>query len=188
MTPGQSEATILHSPRPAARLIVKQGPQIGILFPITADRLMIGREEACNIIIQDPEVSRRHCELAWKEGDFVLQDLGSTNGTFVNGVQITAPVVLKPGDSVGIGQTMMVLELETEGGAGPMGYEQPAAAGMPGGTVPLAEEKKNDARKWILVGCGCLLLLCICAAAVAGVLWATDFITLPDVMNLGPGV
>ncbi|RME46643.1 MAG: FHA domain-containing protein [Caldilineae bacterium] len=185
MTPDQSDATILHSSRPAARFIVKQGPQIGIFFPITSDRLMIGREEACNIIIQDPEVSRRHCELAWKEGDFVLQDLGSTNGTFVNGVQITEPVKLKPGDNVGIGQTMMVLELETEGGAGAVGYERPAAAGMPGGTAPLGEGRGSDTRRWILIGCGCLLLLCICAAAVAGILWATDFITLPDVLNLG---
>jgi hypothetical protein len=184
MTLDRDEATILSNSRPAANLIVKQGPQIGILFPITGQRVILGREETCGIIIQDAEVSRRHCEVFWENDTYIVQDLGSTNGTFVNGIQVTSPVRLKPGDSIGMGQTMLVLELDLQEPSVQADYQAPISS------PPSADKEEigtsnilADNRKWFLLGCGCLILLCVCL--VAGLIG----LDLVDLIDLGiPGL
>lgn len=180
MTIDRDQATIMSAPRPAANLIVKQGPQIGILFPITGNRVVLGREENCDIIIQDAEVSRRHSELVWEHNGFVMQDLGSSNGTFVNGVQITSPTRLKPGDVIGLGQTGLVLEMEADNTTAGMDYESPHIAPKPvNAKTTGAEQKPAGTRKWIAIGCGCLLLLCACGTMT---LLGLDMV---DVIDLG---
>lgn len=61
------DATIVSGGRPAARFVVKQGPQIGITFPILQNQTHIGREESNDVRVQDAEVSRKHSELLWKD-------------------------------------------------------------------------------------------------------------------------
>jgi ABC transport system ATP-binding/permease protein len=65
----------------------------------------IGRE-GCEIVLPDPEVSRRHAALRQAEAGIAIEDLGSLNGTFVNGERIDEPVALKPGDVVQLGNTV----------------------------------------------------------------------------------
>lgn len=173
------EATIMSNPRPAANLIVKQGPQIGILFPITGNRVVLGREETCDIIIQDAEVSRRHSELVWEHNGFLMQDLGSSNGTFVNGVQITTPTRLKPGDVIGLGQTGLVLEMETTSPTASKDYEAPHIAPKPVSAKPYSEQKPSGSKKLIVMGCGFLMLLCACGTMT---LLGLDMV---DVIDLG---
>lgn len=174
------EATIMSNPRPAANLIVKQGPQIGILFPVTGNRVVLGREETCDIIIQDAEVSRRHSELVWEHNGFLMQDLGSSNGTFVNGVQITSPTRLKPGDVIGLGQTGLVLEMETATTTAGMDYEAPHIAPRPvSAKKTYPEQKPSGSKKWLVLGCGFLMLLCVCGAMT---LLGLDMV---DVIDLG---
>jgi hypothetical protein len=72
-------------------------------LPFDGDRAMIGRAESCNLVIDSPTVSRRHAELRLRNGDWLLSDLGSTNGTWVNGWRVEQ-VVLRPGDEVRLGQ------------------------------------------------------------------------------------
>ena len=79
-------------------------------FSISGSQAIIGREEGLEVILQDAEASRRHSRISWQGGQYVIEDLGSTNGTFINGVQITTPQVLNPGDSIGIGQTALVFQ------------------------------------------------------------------------------
>jgi ABC-type multidrug transport system ATPase subunit len=64
--------------------------------------LTIGRSDA-NIVLDQPLVARRHAELLWQDDHHVLRDIGSANGTWVNGTKLTAPRVLAPGDVVQIG-------------------------------------------------------------------------------------
>jgi hypothetical protein len=66
---------------------------------------VIGRLAGCAIVLDDSRVSRRHAELVIENGGIEISDLGSTNGTFVNGVRITGPVELGPDDVVTIGIT-----------------------------------------------------------------------------------
>jgi len=64
--------------------------------------LLVGRSRRCDIVLDDPGVSRRHARLVFRDGSWVLQDLQSTNGTTVNGVQV-GRCQLRPGDSLTLG-------------------------------------------------------------------------------------
>lgn len=93
------------------QFVVRSGPVPGTVFPVEGEQLIIGRDPANAIVINDPEVSRRHARLTLQGGRYVLEDLGSTNGTFVNGRRLTGAYVLKPGDVVSLGETIsMVFE------------------------------------------------------------------------------
>jgi predicted component of type VI protein secretion system len=66
--------------------------------------LVIGRDPICDIVINDPEVSRQHARLTRISTGYQLEDLGSTNGTFVNGARLASEIIiLKSGQSVGMG-------------------------------------------------------------------------------------
>jgi hypothetical protein len=72
----------------------------------------IGRSRECDIVLSDPNVSRRHAELRPRGGAWVLSDLGSTNGVSVNGRRIERPQVLTPGDRIEIGTTDLEFGLD----------------------------------------------------------------------------
>jgi len=66
--------------------------------------IFVGRAQENDLVLPVPSVSKRHARFLIKDGRYVLMDLGSTNGTFVNGKQISGPVVVKPGDQISIGE------------------------------------------------------------------------------------
>jgi hypothetical protein len=180
------EPTMMAPGRPAATLVVRQGPQAGMSFPITGNQLIIGREEGMDIVLQDPESSRRHTRISWQGTHFIIEDLGSTNGTFVNGVQITSPKILSPGDSIGIGQTALVFQ----GAEGPMGAAQAPMQQAPIYAPPndIPSEQDNRVTQYILYGCGCLLLLSICVL-LGIVAWAViDPGSFRDVTGIDLGI
>lgn len=67
------------------------------------DPVVIGRLPECEVNLSDPNISRRHAEVRRNGNEFVLADLGSTNGTRVNGAQITGERHLRDGDEIGVG-------------------------------------------------------------------------------------
>jgi len=69
------------------------------------DALVIGRSSSCDIHVPDSEMSRRHAEVSSHDGGVVVRDLGSTNGTRVNGSMISAPTTLAAGDVIAAGTT-----------------------------------------------------------------------------------
>ena len=173
-----NEPTMMGQGRPTANLVVRQGPQAGMSFPITGNQIVIGREEGLDIILQDAEASRRHTRISWQGGQFIIEDLGSTNGTFVNGVQITTPQMLNPGDSIGIGQTALVFQM-SGAQAGPS-YQAPAPQPVPAYSPPPSTSSGQESKttQYMLYGCGCLLLIgiCILLALAAMVLLAPDLV------------
>jgi hypothetical protein len=72
----------------------------------------LGRSRKCDVVLDDPNVSREHAELRPRGGSWVLTDLGSTNGSSVNGRRIDGPTVVKPGDELELGSSSMTFELE----------------------------------------------------------------------------
>ncbi|NIO00422.1 MAG: FHA domain-containing protein, partial [Anaerolineae bacterium] len=70
---------------------------------------VIGRDVANDIVLNDAEVSRQHARLTQTPGGYVLEDLGSTNGTFVNGERLVAPRVLSAGDLVGLSEKVSLI-------------------------------------------------------------------------------
>ena len=89
-------------------LVLTSGPQAGRRFEI-GEELVIGREDA-GCVIEDDEVSRRHALVRVAGDDLVLEDCGSTNGTWVNGSRIDGPTVVRTGDVVRVGETAIAVE------------------------------------------------------------------------------
>ena len=163
------------------RLVVKAGPNPGAAFDLTKEVTLLGRDVTNDIPLGDPEVSRQHARLTRTPGGYVLEDLGSTNGSFVNGERLVAPRVLASGDLLGMGENV-TLSFE---GASPetaetlMGAaEQHGAAPTPEAMqealaqptpVPVAEAEPSEGgstKRWLLAGAGCLGLLIICVASL----------------------
>ena len=86
------------------RFVMQSGPVVGKVYYLDAEEIYIGRESTNTIVINDVQVSRRHAKLEQKGSEYVIQDLGSTNGTFVNGVRISGTQVLNLGDMVALGE------------------------------------------------------------------------------------
>lgn len=90
------------------QFVMRSGPSVGKVFTLEASEITIGRESTNGIAINDVEVSRRHARMELRGSSYVIQDLGSTNGTFVNGQRVLGMQVLNPGDSVSLGEGIVL--------------------------------------------------------------------------------
>lgn len=91
-------------------LVVVAGPHLNQRFSFGPGTVRIGREVGCGVLLaQDGVVSRNHAELAWDGSGWVARDLGSRNGLWVNGVQVTEHAI-NVGDQIGVGQTWLRVE------------------------------------------------------------------------------
>jgi hypothetical protein len=90
----------------SGRLVVQRGGGLssGEAFGI-GPGLVIGRALACEVTIEDSYASGRHARLYDRDGHVYIEDLNSTNGTYVNGARLSAQQLLRPGDTVRIGDT-----------------------------------------------------------------------------------
>jgi len=70
------------------------------------DEVSIGRAGNCQIVIDDTYASQQHARVFESNGGFMVEDIGSTNGTYVNGRKISYPLELRPGDRIKIGKTV----------------------------------------------------------------------------------
>jgi hypothetical protein len=181
------EPTMMGQGRPLAMLVIRQGPQAGMSFPLSGHQAIIGREEGLEIVLQDPEASRRHARISRQAGQFFIEDLGSTNGTFVNGIQITAPQRLNPGDSIGIGQTALVFQATGAQTGAPQYYSPPPQAAAYVAATPASnpdEGSTNKVLQYVLYGCGCLLLICICSLLAVAAWALLDPASFEDIFGI----
>jgi FHA domain len=97
-------------PEPIGRLVVLDPPAgAGQVYPLGAE-ITIGRAPGCAVSLPDDTfVSQMHARVFHRENDFFVEDLGSTNGTFLNGQKVGAPVALRVGDRLQIGNTTLGL-------------------------------------------------------------------------------
>jgi predicted component of type VI protein secretion system len=93
-----------------ANLVVTTGPLAGQRMSVDSE-IVLGRREG-DLVIDDLEVSRRHAVIRARDGVIEIDDLDSTNGTFVNGSRIAEPRTVLPGDVIQVGQTRLELEEE----------------------------------------------------------------------------
>ncbi|MFN8495175.1 MAG: FHA domain-containing protein [Caldilineaceae bacterium] len=90
-------------PRENAMLVLQRGAEAGRRWPLDRTRpLTIGRSEECDIALPDRQVSRFHARITWQGDCYELEDLGSKNGTHLNGADVTTPVPLHDGDELQI--------------------------------------------------------------------------------------
>lgn len=97
------QAAVAALPAGSALLIVQRGPNSGARFLLDSDQVIAGRSPQADIFLDDVTVSRRHCEFRSHQGGFLMRDLGSLNGTYVNRERCES-VVLQPEDEVQIGK------------------------------------------------------------------------------------
>ena len=90
--------------------MITQGNQAGLSADLAGGVIMIGRGSDCQLILDDDYVSTRHARVVGSPSGIYVEDLGSTNGTYVNGQRITAPTTITLADAVRIGKTMLKLE------------------------------------------------------------------------------
>jgi pSer/pThr/pTyr-binding forkhead associated (FHA) protein len=91
------------------RLLITAGDKAGYQLKLDHREITIGRSENSDLVIDDEFASTNHARLVKNNDEWTLQDLGSTNGTFIDGVRVTTPVPFKLGSEVRIGKTAFEL-------------------------------------------------------------------------------
>ncbi len=97
-----------------ASLVIIKGFAEGMEYQLEKTSAVIGRDREADIVLKDPLVSRRHAEVLFRDGAFLLADLQSTNGTVMNGASIKE-VALHHGDKFRVGDTVLQFILEDSG-------------------------------------------------------------------------
>ena len=102
--------------QPGAVLIVQAGPDRGAVIPLENARHVLGRSPHGDPSFDSAYVSRNHAQIAWNGAAYEITDLGSKNGTFVNGQPLTgAPVVLSGGERIELGQGEVIVDFRLGG-------------------------------------------------------------------------
>lgn len=100
-----------HKQRPLGKLIIIYGAHLGKQYHLGLKKMLIGRTDRSDIFIDDSSASREHAFIERKDGRFILEDLKSTNGTFINGEFVDVRV-LNHGDKIRIGNTVLQFIME----------------------------------------------------------------------------
>ena len=114
---------------PIASLLVRSGDLRGRRLPITLAVVNIGRADYNDVVIADPSISTTHAKLQWKDGVWVLTDLGSTNGSYVEGEPVTGETALTPGTTLRFGEVSALFEP----------HDAPVLAAAGATSIPVAE-------------------------------------------------
>lgn len=169
-----------------AKLVVLSEGLTGRSYELKVDKTTIGRLDDNAFQIAEPSVSSHHCEVLLKGSDVIVKDLGSTNGTFVNGEQVKEQTerLVKPGQILRLGSVEMRLETEASAAAAAaataakkdqntkaiprgvkFGGDAVASAPVIGGKNSAFTKKTNKANK-VFIGVGVILGLIIVAMLI----------------------
>ncbi|GIG30385.1 FHA domain-containing protein FhaB/FipA [Cellulomonas marina] len=93
-----------------SRLVVTEGPLRGTTMPLSTSSVLVGRSPSCTLVLDDDYSSSRHARIFPQDGGWWVEDLGSTNGTFVDEQRVVEPVPLPTGTPVRVGQSIIELQ------------------------------------------------------------------------------
>lgn len=172
------------------QLVLRVGPSPGKVFPIMKNELTIGRDINNEITINDLEISRRHCRLVMSGDGYMIEDLGSTNGTWINDQRLAGSHSLRSGESFRLGDNVVLeyglVGFDEDATVASAGAAKPAAppavqvapprqAPPPPAAAPPRQQqyagqvaaspppaKKKGISKGLIIGCGGLLVVAIC--------------------------
>jgi pSer/pThr/pTyr-binding forkhead associated (FHA) protein len=103
---------------PLASLLIRSGALKGRRLHLRSTQVTVGRADSCDIVLPESSVSTAHAKLQRREGVWVISDLGSTNGTLVDGERVHDEVPLSPGASIKLGEVMALFEPPDPGARG----------------------------------------------------------------------
>ena len=169
------------------QFVMRSGPDVGKVYLLREQDITIGRDSNNTITINDAEVSRKHASMELRGTAYVIQDLGSTNGTFVDGKRLSSVQVLNPGDSVSFGEgivlvyeaiydanaTMVASPVKAAKTKPPVRRPAPAptpaailpsaySGQVPAGPIPTETTEKKKFPIWIIILVVLLVLICVC--------------------------
>lgn len=177
-----------------AQLRIRRGPLPGRSYTLFGEKTFIGRDLGNDFSIEDPEVSRRHACVTRKGKDYSIEDLGSTNGTFVNGIRVAGQQALHDGDIIGLGQIVLAYEETVEVSndatltgipamAPPPAQPRPAEYAQPPTTGPTTAAEETPQVRWFLLGCGCVIVFVLVLAISLTILALTGVLDLSGIVN-----
>ncbi len=159
------------------RLKITAGAR-GRVVEVGGDEFVIGRDEDCDLVLDDGKVSRHHAAIRVLDGEGELRDLGSANGTFVDGERIDRPVMLRGGEQVRVGRTVLEVEAGPEGASRTVIESAPPPPATPQrrSVVQVSQSvierirlDKAVRRATLLGGVAVVAVLVVAGLAVAGV-------------------
>lgn len=109
-------------------LMVSEGELTGQRWTLTKDEMMIGRGNDADIVLPERQVSRYHTKILYRDGRYLLEDLDSKNGTFLNGQPVKGTVLLQDGDEIQIALCVRMLFVGTDATV-PLSFDLPKADG-----------------------------------------------------------
>ncbi|MCD6553478.1 MAG: FHA domain-containing protein [Anaerolineae bacterium] len=164
-----AETMITGSVWPCLRVIsgIAQGQEFKL-----QGRTRLGRAQDNEIILDDPKVSRHHAVFNLEAEGWIITDLGSANGTFINDQQILEPYRLQNGDRIRVGDVeLSYIEPGAEQPSAPAHEKAaqavPAAPAAPAAPVAAPAKEKGGIPKWVWGGCAALLALGLLIACIA---------------------
>ena len=92
------------------RLVVTAGPLRGTTLPLASSAILIGRAPSCTLVLDDDYSSQRHARVFPQDGHWYVEDLGSTNGTFVGRDKVVEPTLVRVGAQIRVGQSTLELQ------------------------------------------------------------------------------
>jgi len=154
--------------------LVEQGT--GEVYPLGFEPVSIGRHGDNEIILPDVQVSRHHAEIVMQGGRWVISDLGSANGTFVNGQQTAGPQVINHGDLIRVGQTQFRVEI-----AGAIAAQDTLVEAVPPPPVAPAPAPAEGRSGWMvaLIALAAIAVLVIGALAIWSLTRQDEDVTQP---------
>ncbi len=170
--------TISH--QSAASLTISRGPGAGRRFDIVAAVVTIGRDAQCDVQVAETWVSRQHARITWSGTEYIVEDLGSTNGTFVDGERVVGSRELRSGDRLQLGpeaelafQVSMPAPLREmpvppDSSLSPRSTAGPPQAHAPSpDSIPVQQRSFRQRRIWVWVlGLAGLLLILLIGGGV----------------------
>lgn len=93
---------------PASLVVVEPPEEVGRSFAL-GEELTVGRAAGCQVTLDDTYVSQLHARIFQRDGELFVEDLGSTNGTYLNRAKVSGPMPMKPGDRLQVGSVVMEL-------------------------------------------------------------------------------
>jgi hypothetical protein len=178
-------------------LVMQRGPSVERRYLLDRPEMVIGRDVANQIPINDSEISRQHVKLTRQAEGYIIQDLGSTNGTFVNEVRLSGLMRLEHGVQIRMGDNViLVFEVSYDSEAtmastpermpigAPTAPAPPRAQAAPSppppgqqyaGRVPASPPPvKEGGMNWRMIGIGCGVLLILFSCVVIAALFYID--------------
>src|SRR5690349_3955536 len=91
---------------PTELVAVEPADQVGKRYPL-GDEITVGRAAGCQVTVDDTYVSQLHARVFTRDGQLFVEDLGSTNGTYLNRVKVAGPMAMQRGDRLQVGNTVL---------------------------------------------------------------------------------